>query len=128
MKIADYNGGSRITFCFFVRMRGFMAEAQYQAKLIRKLKRMFPGCEVIKMDAQYQQGLPDLLVLWYEYWAVLEVKASEDAPLQPNQEYYFRKLGEMSFSAYIYPENEKDVLSALQQAFASSGRACVSES
>lgn len=105
-----------------------MTEAQYQANLIRKLKRMFPGCEVIKMDSQYQQGLPDLLVLWYECWAVLEVKASADAPLQPNQEYYFEKLGEMSFSAYIYPENEKDVLSALQQAFTSSGRTCVSES
>jgi hypothetical protein len=50
---------------------------------------------------------------------MLEVKASEDAPLRPNQGYYVRKLNDMSFAAIIYPENEKEVLAALQEAFAS---------
>lgn len=105
-----------------------MAEAQYQSRLIKKLKQMFPGCEVIKLDSQYQQGIPDLLILWGRSWGILEAKKSRTASVRPNQDYYIRRLGEMSFAAYIYPENERDVLSALQQAFESSGRACVSES
>jgi hypothetical protein len=98
-----------------------MTEAQYQSKLIRKLKRMFPGCEISKMDSSYQQGFPDLLILWNDKWAVLEVKSSATADVQPNQEYYIDRLSRMSFGSYVYPENEKEVLSALQQAFESSG-------
>jgi hypothetical protein len=101
-------------------------ESQYQAKIIKKLKKMFPGCEIFKMDAGYQQGIPDLLILWDDYWASLEVKLSAASDIQPNQDYYIRKLDEMSFAAYIYPENEKEVLSALQQAFKSPRRARVS--
>jgi len=94
-----------------------MTENKYQAKLINKLTMMFPGCMVMKTDTQYQQGMPDLIILWYDYWASLEVKASADAPEQPNQRHYIEKLGEMSFAAFIYPEIEEEVLSALQQAF-----------
>lgn len=78
---------------------------------------MFPGCEISKMDPSYQQGFPDLLILWNDRWAVLEVKKSATADVQPNQEYFVNKFSRMSFAAYIYPENEKEVLSALQQAF-----------
>jgi hypothetical protein len=60
------------------------------------------------------------------HWATLECKSSEDASTQPNQEYYIERLGEMSFAAYIYPENEEEVLNALQQAFESPRRARVS--
>lgn len=99
----------------------YVTENQYQAKLIRKLERKFPGCVILKNDAGYQQGILDLTLLWGPRWASLEVKASEDAGIQPNQEFFVRKLDEMSFAAFIYPENETEVLSALQQAFASSG-------
>lgn len=105
-----------------------MTENQYQAKLIKKLEDMFPGCIVLKTDAELKQGIPDLIILWKEYWASLEVKASKKAPTQPNQGYYIEKLGEMSFAAYIYPENESEVLSALQQAFKPPRRARVSQS
>jgi hypothetical protein len=104
------------------------SESHYQARLIKKLERMFPGSMVIKLGTDHQQGLPDLLILWKKYWATLEVKNSEDASSQPNQDYFIRRLGEMSFAAYIYPENEKEVLSALQQAFKPPRRARVLES
>ena len=94
-----------------------MTENQYQAKLIKKLERMFPGCLILKNDSGLRQGVPDLVILWYDYWASLEVKPSEDAAQQPNQDYYIRRLDEMSFAAFIYPENEEEVLNALQQAF-----------
>jgi len=96
-----------------------MAENVFQAKLIRELKQMFPGCEILKNDSGYRQGILDLTILWGKFWAMLEVKASEDAPLRPNQDYYVRKLNGMSFAAVIYPENEEEVLTALQETFSS---------
>ena len=103
-----------------------MTENKYQAKVIKKLKRMFPNCIIMKTDPSYQQGFLDLIILYEDSWAALEIKASESASSQPNQDYYVERLGEMSFAAYIYPENEEEVLSALQQAFKSPRRARVS--
>jgi hypothetical protein len=104
---------------------GVVAENAYQAKLIRKLRRRFPGCEILKNDEQYRQGILDLSIFWGPYWAMLEVKDSEHAPMQPNQQFYIDHFNEMSFAAKIYPENEEEVLAALEQAFASRGAACV---
>lgn len=93
-----------------------MLESTYQAKLIKKLNRMFPGCIIMKNDESYRQGIPDLLILFNSRWALLEVKASEDAPTRPNQEYYVATANHLSFAAFIYPENEKDVLHDLTAA------------
>ena len=103
-----------------------MTENQYQANIIKKLKRLFPGCIIVKTDTGYQQGSTDLLILFREFWAALEVKASIKARVRPNQRYFVKRLDEMSFAAFIYPENEAEVLSALQQALEVSGRARVS--
>lgn len=105
-----------------------MTENAYQAKLIRKLKRLFPGCEILKNDPNYVQGILDLTIFWGPTWAMLEVKASADARERPNQGYYVKQMNDMSFAAFIYPENEEEVLTALQEAFASRGAACVSQS
>lgn len=78
---------------------------------------MFPGCVILKNDSGYQQGFPDLTILFGDRWAVLEVKPSEKAKEQPNQRYHVEMLSAMSFAAFIYPENEEAVLDALQQAF-----------
>ena len=92
-----------------------MVESRYQAQLIRKLKRMFPGCEILKNDSRYLQGILDLTIFWNDRWAMLEVKASENARVQPNQGYYVEKMNRMSFAAFIYPENEDEVLAAMQE-------------
>lgn len=105
-----------------------MAENKYQAKLIKKLSRMFPGCEILKNDPGYRQGILDLTIFWGPYWGMLEVKASASAPKQPNQDYYVQRMNDMSFAAVIYPENEEEVLAALQEAFSSRGATCVSQS
>jgi hypothetical protein len=94
-----------------------LLEGEYQAVLIAKLKRIFPGCMVLKNDSGYRQGIPDLMVLFRDRWAMLEVKAYATAPLRPNQQYYVDWAAENSFGAFIYPENEEDILSALQEAF-----------
>lgn len=105
-----------------------MTENAYQAKLIRKLKRMFPGCEVLKNDPQYVQGILDLTLFYGPCWAMLEVKASASAVERPNQAYYVEQMNNMSFAAFIFPENEEEVLTALQEAFASRGAACLPQS
>lgn len=105
----------------FVRKGGlFMArssklESGFQDRLIEKLKTLFPGCMVFKMDQL--QGIPDLLVLHGKKWASLECKRFARAKKQPNQDYYVEKMDEMSFSRFISPENQEEVLDELQQAF-----------
>lgn len=102
-------------------------ESQYQAKLIQQLCQIFPGCFILKNDSGYLQGVPDLLVLFEDKWAMLEVKESTTAAEQPNQRYYVEKLDSMSFAAFIYPENEQDVLRDLQQVFYTQGFTRASE-
>ncbi len=96
-----------------------MTEAQYQKKLIRKIKTIFPGCVVIKNDSSYQQGFPDWTIFYGEKWATLEVKKEEGSAQRPNQEHFISQLNAMSFSAFIFPENEEEILSEMERAFAS---------
>jgi hypothetical protein len=103
-----------------------VVESAYQARLIRKLKRRFRGCELLKNDSGYRQGIPDWTLFWGPYWAMLEIKDSPKASKQPNQEYYIKQFNEMGFAAFICPENEEEVLTALEHAFASRGPALVS--
>lgn len=90
-------------------------ERDFQAKLIKELKVMFKGCIIIKNDPNYIQGIPDLLILYNDRWAALEVKKSEHAAHRPNQEYYVDLMNEMSFASFIYPENKEEILYELQQ-------------
>lgn len=97
--------------------RSSRLESGFQDRLINKLKDLFPGCMVFKMDQI--QGIPDLLVLYKNKWASLECKRSARAKRQPNQEYYVGKMNEMSFSRFVSPENKEEVLNELQQIFES---------
>lgn len=95
------------------------SERDFQAGLIKKIKKKMPDAIVMKNDASYIQGIPDLLVLNGNKWAALECKKSEDAKKQPNQEYYVEKMNDMSFAAFIFPSNESEVLDALQRSLES---------
>lgn len=90
-----------------------MLESKFQAKLIKDIKNELPGCIVMKNDAGYIQGIPDLLILHNNRWASLEVKKSANAKHQPNQDYYVTKMNDMSYSAFIYPENRDMVMKEL---------------
>lgn len=91
-------------------------ERDFQRNLIKELKDIFVGCIVMKNDSSYIQGIPDLLILYKDRWAALEVKKSATASHRPNQEYYVDKMDEMSYASFIYPENKEVVLDELQQA------------
>lgn len=97
-----------------------MLENKFQANLIKKIKSLYPGCFVMKNDSSYMQGVPDLLILYKDKWATLECKKSANARHQPNQDYYVGKMDEMSFSRFIFPENEEEVLAELKHKFGES--------
>lgn len=92
-------------------------ESKYQKELIRKLQDIFIGCIVVKNDPNYIQGIPDLLILYKDKWAALECKRNGKASHRPNQDYYVSKMEEMSFAAFIFPENEEFVLNRLKRYF-----------
>lgn len=93
-------------------------ENSFQAKLIKEIYQIFgeDECLVMKTDPNYIQGIPDLLILYRDKWALLECKREEDAAHQNNQDYYVEWLNNLSYSSFIYPENKEAVLNELQQA------------
>lgn len=96
-------------------------ERDFQAKLIKDLKNIFKGCIILKNDPSYIQGIPDLIILFEDKWAALEVKKSRTASHRPNQEYYVDLMDGMSFASFIYPENKEEILYELQQSFFTRG-------
>lgn len=101
-------------------------ESKYQSGLIDRIKDRFPGSMVLKNDARYIQGIPDLLVLHENNWAALECKRDRKSHRQPNQSFYVNKMNRMSFARVISPENEEEVLDEMEQAFASGRDTCIS--
>jgi hypothetical protein len=91
-------------------------ESVYQGQLIKKLRNIFPTAVIVKLDPNYKQGIPDLLILENDRWATLEVKRSKNEKHQPNQDDYVEQMNNMSFSRFIFPENEEEVLHDLEQA------------
>lgn len=105
-----------------------MKESAYQSKLVKKIVDLIPDCVILRNDPRHIQGIPDLIVLYKNMWGALEVKLSHNAAVQPNQLYYVDKLGHMSFASFINPENEGEVLGALQTAFGIGRKTRVSKS
>ena len=93
-------------------------ESQFQKSLMDKIRDRYPGCMILKNDSSYIQGIPDWTILYKDKWAVLEAKRDKNAKKQPNQPYYVKTLNDMSFSRFVYPENEEEVLKELHNIFA----------
>lgn len=126
-----YNEGdemplSRYFICSFYFSQGgeMMKESQFQSGLIKELKSRYEGCEVFKMDANYKQGIPDLLILFKKKWAMLENKRSSKASHRPNQDFYVDKFNKMSFARFISPEIKEEVLNELDKAFGIKRNSC----
>lgn len=92
-------------------------ESKFQSNLIKEIKKIFPGCIVMKTDPNYIQGIPDLLILYSNKWFSLECKKSANASKRPNQEYYVDMMNKMSFSRFICPENKEEILNELRKSF-----------
>ena len=97
-------------------------ESKFQKDFIDKVKARYPGSIALKNDSGYIQGFPDWTILYKDKWAVLEMKKERGARKQPNQEYYVEQLDNMSFSRFVFPENEEEVLEDLDKLFKRKGR------
>lgn len=105
-------------------------ERDFQAWLIKEIKKRIPGCHVLKNDSGYLQGIPDLTVLSMHGWAVLEVKRkrpTKASDWETNQEWYLEEFNAMSFAACVYPENVEEVLDELQHALQANRRSRISK-
>ena len=96
-----------------------MLENRFKTNLIKDLKNLFPGCIVVHLDPNEIQGIPDLLVLYKDKWAALEGKKTANASVRPNQSYYVNKMNDMSYAAFVYPENKEEVLYEISRVFQS---------
>ena len=92
-----------------------MKESMFQRQVKEELKERFPGCIILKNDPSSLQGIPDLSIFYGQRWGMLEIKNDVDAPHQPNQDYYINKLNDMSFAAFINPENKEAVLNEMER-------------
>ena len=45
-------------------------ESKFQKDLIDEIEELFPGCIIMKNDPTYIQGIPDLIVLYKNKWAL----------------------------------------------------------
>ena len=97
-----------------------MRENSFQKDLIKEIKEMFAVCVVLRNDCEQIEGVPDRTVLYKDKWVVLECKKSPKENHQPNQDYYVSKLRNMSYSAFIYPENKNDILVEVSKIFSKS--------
>jgi hypothetical protein len=102
-----------------------MLESKFQSKLIDELEFLFKGCIILKNDANYIQGFPDLLILYNNTWAALECKQNSKSSYQPNQEYYLGVLDKMSYASAIWPEIKEEVINELQHTFRTSRSTCI---
>lgn len=92
-------------------------ENSFQSDLIKEIKDRFVGAIVMKTDANYIQGIPDLLILFKNKWAALECKRETKSSHRPNQDYYISLMNKMSFASFISPENKEAVLDEMEQSF-----------
>lgn len=96
-----------------------MNERTYHRQLVERIEELFPNCVVLRNDPIRIPGIPDILILYGDKWAMLEIKAANDSSRRPNQDWYIEFLNDMSFASFINPDNEEEVLNALQSTFGS---------
>lgn len=96
-------------------------ESEFQSNVVNEIKTRLPGAIVIKNDAGYLQGYPDLSVHYNGMVAILEAKRHEQSSKRPNQEYYISKANaDGGFGRFINQENKDVVLDELERTFKTS--------
>ena len=90
-------------------------ENRFKTKLCKRIKNEFPGSMIFHLNPTEKKGIPDLVVLHRDKWATLEGKREEKASKRLHQDYYVNKMNKMSYSSFIYPENEDEVLKEMHE-------------
>ena len=92
-------------------------ESELQKKIIDEIKIRLPEAIVLKNDARYIQGYPDLSVHYKDKYALLETKRTSNSSKRPNQDYYISKAKEDgAFASFINIDNKDVVLDEMERA------------
>lgn len=95
-----------------------MRETSWVTKVLKpRLRKEFPGCIILKNDANQTPGFPDIIVLYGYKYTILEAKKHAKATHRPLQDYYVDKTDEMSLAFFVYPENLEEVIEHMIQWF-----------
>jgi hypothetical protein len=97
--------------------RATKLEKEFESNFIGRLEEKFPGCVIIKGNSTFRQGVPDRLLLHEGHWAFLEFKREENSDRQENQDYYIEKFNDMSYAAFVDPNNADEVIREIQETF-----------
>lgn len=105
-------------------------EADYKPQLMQRIAQRFSRYGFVRFqhndpNAPESQGIPDLTVYIGDWWCLLEVKRSEKSKKRPNQDYYIELYGSTTFASFICPENEEEVLNALERSLEARRQACL---
>jgi hypothetical protein len=116
---------------FFAHERSEMLERDYKPGMLKRLEKRFSKFGPVRWEhndpnAPGQQGIPDTTVYIGAVWILLEVKRSEKSKKRPNQDWWITKWGEVTFTSFIFPENEEEVFDALERSLEARGQACLS--
>lgn len=103
-------------------------ESKFQSALIKRIYEMYPEAIVLKNDPNYRQGIPDLIVLYRDKYAMLECKRDESSSHQPNQLYYIKMFSRYTVASFVYPQNVEEILNEIQKLFDTARPTCIPRS
>ena len=97
-----------------------MLEASFKKQFLKKIEERLPYLDLDFIEpSTRKRSLPDIFVIGPICWAALEFKRSQDSNHQPNQDYHVERFNEKGYATFVYPENEGEVLDALERLFTS---------
>lgn len=99
-----------------------MLESKFKKKFKEKLLEIRPNVEIFEPDPSRRRSAPDMMIFdgvngdkEDQVWAALEFKRAKDADCRPNQPHNVERLNRKGYATFVYPENEQEVLYALEQ-------------
>lgn len=106
-------------------------ESAYKPQLMARIATRFARFGEVRFqhndpNMPGSQGIPDLTVFIGPTWSLLEVKRSEKSKKRPNQDYWIDYWSKTAFTAVIHPQNEEEVLNALERSLEAGGSARLS--
>lgn len=90
-----------------------MLESEVQKQFIDWVYNAFPEAIVMKNDASYLLGVPDLTIIVRSRWAFIETKKCSNSHKQPLQEDYIQYADTWAFGAFVDKDNAYRVFNEL---------------
>lgn len=99
-------------------------KAEFKKELVERLAKQGVEIDIFENKSNKRSSL-DTIFLGKCVWAMLEFKASKDAPHRPNQDYNVDRMNERCYAAFVYPENKQEKLDELERLFSITRNSCV---